>query len=177
MYRQSPERRPPTPTSLAAWRDYLAHYNHGRGFVLIGHSQGAYILERLIREQIEGSPALRKRLVSAILLGGSVSVEKGSDTGGTFRKLPVCRRADAERLRRRLLELGPDAAARTRRSRADGPGQQHRSASTRPTPGARGRAPITPLFPWFAPGGDRHVDPAGGHALGRASRTSTRRAA
>ena len=25
---------------LAAWKDYLAHYNHGRGVVLIGHSQG-----------------------------------------------------------------------------------------------------------------------------------------
>ena len=25
----------------AAWRDYLAHDNDGRGVVLIGHSQGA----------------------------------------------------------------------------------------------------------------------------------------
>ena len=32
---------------LAAWRDYLAHDNHGRGVVLIGHSQGAYVLKRL----------------------------------------------------------------------------------------------------------------------------------
>ena len=25
---------------LSAWQDYLAHYNNGRGVVLIGHSQG-----------------------------------------------------------------------------------------------------------------------------------------
>ena len=25
--------------------DYLEHYNHGRGFVLIGHSQGSFVLE------------------------------------------------------------------------------------------------------------------------------------
>ena len=29
---------------LAAWNDYLAHDNHGRGVVLIGHSQGAALL-------------------------------------------------------------------------------------------------------------------------------------
>ncbi len=35
---------------LAAWRDYLAHDNHGRGFVLIGHSEGAYILKTSDRD-------------------------------------------------------------------------------------------------------------------------------
>ena len=29
---------------LSAWNDYLAHYNNGRGIVLIGHSQGASLL-------------------------------------------------------------------------------------------------------------------------------------
>ena len=31
-----------------AWNYYLAHDNKGRGFVLIGHSQGSYILTRLL---------------------------------------------------------------------------------------------------------------------------------
>src|SRR3954453_8757714 len=58
----------------AAWRDYLAHSNHGRGGVLIGHSQGAFLLKRLIRDELDGSPAVRRRLVSAILLGVDVVV-------------------------------------------------------------------------------------------------------
>jgi hypothetical protein len=75
---------------LAAWRDYLAHDNHGRGVVLIGHSQGAGVLEKLIETQIDNSPAERKLLVSAILLGGEVSVKTGSSAGGTFRHVPAC---------------------------------------------------------------------------------------
>ena len=31
-----------------AFDDYLAHDNHGRGIVLLGHSQGAIILTRLL---------------------------------------------------------------------------------------------------------------------------------
>ena len=75
---------------LAAWKDYLAHDNEGRGVVLIGHSQGAAMLERLIREQVEPSATERKLLVSAILLGGDVQVANGSTTGGTFRRVPAC---------------------------------------------------------------------------------------
>jgi pimeloyl-ACP methyl ester carboxylesterase len=56
---------------LSAWRDYLAHWNHGRGVVLIGHSQGASVLERLIGDETR---SVRKHLVSALLLGGSVPV-------------------------------------------------------------------------------------------------------
>ena len=33
---------------LSAFRDYLAHYNDGRGIVFIGHSQGASILIKLL---------------------------------------------------------------------------------------------------------------------------------
>jgi pimeloyl-ACP methyl ester carboxylesterase len=74
---------------VAAWKDYLAHYNKGRGVVLIGHSQGAGVLARLIREHIDNSPTVRKRLVSAILLGGGVEVTKGSTTGD-FKHVPAC---------------------------------------------------------------------------------------
>ncbi len=54
---------------LAAFRHYLANDGAGRGFVLIGHSQGADLVSRLIREDIAGVPALRERLVSAMILG------------------------------------------------------------------------------------------------------------
>jgi hypothetical protein len=75
---------------LTAFRDYLAHYNHGRGIVFIGHSQGASILIRLLKEQVDAKPALRRRLVSALLLGGNVTVRKGRNTGGDFKHIPLC---------------------------------------------------------------------------------------
>ena len=78
---------------LAAWRDYLAHDNHGRPFVLIGHSQGAGHLQRLVREQIDLHPSVKRRMLSAILLGGNVTVRRGSDTGGSFRTVRACRSA------------------------------------------------------------------------------------
>ena len=76
---------------LSDWLDYLAHYNHGRGFVLIGHSQGAAMLIGLIRRQVDANPALRKHLVSAILLGGNVTVPVGKSVGGDFAHVPACR--------------------------------------------------------------------------------------
>jgi hypothetical protein len=76
---------------LAAWRVYLARYNHGRGFVLLGHSQGSAMLKRLIKRQIDGRPGVRRRLVSAILLGGNVVVPKGRDVGGDFHHIRACR--------------------------------------------------------------------------------------
>ena len=32
-----------------AWHTYLKRFNHGRGVVLIGHSQGTFVLRRLVR--------------------------------------------------------------------------------------------------------------------------------
>jgi len=78
---------------LAAWRSYLERDNHGRGVVLIGHSQGANHLIRLITEEIDGKPAQRQ-LVSAILIGGNVEVASGTDVGGSFRTVPLCGKAD-----------------------------------------------------------------------------------
>jgi hypothetical protein len=77
----------------AAWRDYLARDNHGRGFVLIGHSQGAGVLTRLIQREIDGKP-IAAQLVSAILMGTSLPVPKGADIGGAFKHIPVCRAED-----------------------------------------------------------------------------------
>ncbi|MCW2991288.1 MAG: hypothetical protein JWM73_1882, partial [Solirubrobacterales bacterium] len=74
-----------------AWRSYLRNDNHGRGFVLVGHSQGSFVLRQLITEEIDKNPAVRKRMVSAILLGGNVLVKKGQDTGGDFQNVPACR--------------------------------------------------------------------------------------
>ena len=91
----SPPRADPGPGGgyrdvLAAWTYYLQHDNKGRGFVLIGHSQGAAHLIRLIQDEIDGKP-IQKQLVSAILLGGGVQVPAGKDVGATFKSIPLCR--------------------------------------------------------------------------------------
>jgi len=73
-----------------AFLEYIGRYNDGRGFELIGHSQGSAMLEQLIKEVIETKPALRKQLVGAIVLGGQVIVPEGKNVGGTFKTIPGC---------------------------------------------------------------------------------------
>ena len=75
---------------LSAWKDYLAHDNDGRPIIFIGHSQGSAILIKLLQTQVDPSPSLRRRMVSAILLGGNVQVPTGRLVGGTFRHIPAC---------------------------------------------------------------------------------------
>ena len=86
--------RPITPYTDVrdAWSFYLAHENHGRGVVLIGHSQGSGILTQLIKMDIDGKPS-QAHLVSAILMGTSLVVPKGADVGGDFKTVPLCHAA------------------------------------------------------------------------------------
>jgi hypothetical protein len=75
---------------FAAWDYYLAHHNRGRGVVLVGHSQGANVLQDLIHRRIEGQPA-QALVISAVLPGSLVTAPKGQDVGGTFKTLTACR--------------------------------------------------------------------------------------
>jgi hypothetical protein len=82
--------RGPYADILAAWRWYIAHENHGRGVVLVGHSQGAILLQRLIAEEIDGKP-VQERLISAFLAGDpSLPVPRGAVVGGLFKHVPLC---------------------------------------------------------------------------------------
>ncbi len=75
---------------LAAWQQYMAQDNHGRGVILIGHSQGAIMLEQLIRTEIDPNPSVRRLLVGAFIEGGQVNVPVGKTTGGDFQHVPIC---------------------------------------------------------------------------------------
>jgi len=75
---------------LSGWKYYLEHINAGRPFILIGHSQGAAMLIRLIAEQIDTNPSVRRRLVTAILAGGNLQVPSGKTVGATFKNIPLC---------------------------------------------------------------------------------------
>jgi hypothetical protein len=75
----------------AAFKSYLKNDNDGRPFVLIGHSQGSFVLEQLISHLIDNNLQLHDQMLSAILMGGNVLVKKGAGVGGTFRNVRACR--------------------------------------------------------------------------------------
>jgi Protein of unknown function (DUF3089) len=79
---------------LAAWTTYLRNYNRGRGVVLIGHSQGTFVLRELVHQVIDPKKKkkVREQLISAILLGGNVTVPEGGTVGGDFKHIPACRK-------------------------------------------------------------------------------------
>ena len=130
---------------VEAWRAYLKRFNNGRGVVLIGHSQGTFALRRLIREEIDPKASERRRLVSAVLLGGNVTVRKGSDRGGDFKRVRACRRAGQTGCVVAFSTFNapvPDGAIFGRTSV---PGLE--VLCTNPAALAAGSAKITPIYP------------------------------
>jgi hypothetical protein len=77
-----------------AFRHYVVAESDGRGFVLLGHSQGAGLITRLIQDEIDDEPRLRDRLVAAYILGSSVEVPDGEVVGGSFAEVPLCEADD-----------------------------------------------------------------------------------
>jgi hypothetical protein len=73
---------------LSSWNDYLAHYNDGRGVVLIGQSEGAQELDPLIANQINNNASVRRLIVSAILTGWNLTI--GSNGSGPFSEIGAC---------------------------------------------------------------------------------------
>ena len=135
-----------------AWQTYLRKYNHHRGVVLIGHSQGTYHLRRLISEQIDPNPAVRKRVVSAILLGGNVTVAQGKDVGGDFQNIRACHSALQIGCVIAFSTFNAPVPAIARFGRTATAGQQVLCTNPGRLPG--GSAPLRSIFPTepFAPG-------------------------
>jgi hypothetical protein len=50
-----------------------------------------------LSSEIDPNAKLRRRTVSALLLGGNVTVAKGKDVGGDFQHLPACRSRNQNR--------------------------------------------------------------------------------
>lgn len=71
----------------AAFHAFLARRGRDRPFLVAAHSQGSILAERLLAEEIAGTP-LRDHLVAAWLVGGSVLAE------GVAPDIPPCRDAD-----------------------------------------------------------------------------------
>ena len=136
----------------AAWLDYLRHYNHGRGVVLMGHSQGSFVLRPLIAKEIDSKPKVRKRLISAVLLGGNVLVKKGRDVGGDFKHVRACRSRSQTGCVVAFSTYGQTPPANAIFGTSSTPGQE--VLCTNPGALGGGSAKITPIQPRepFAPG-------------------------
>ena len=65
-----------------AFEYYLLHYNNNRAIIIAGHSQGAKMGERLLKEYFDGKP-VQQKLVAAYLVGWPVPQNY-------FTVLPVC---------------------------------------------------------------------------------------
>ncbi|MCJ1961517.1 DUF3089 domain-containing protein [Novosphingobium mangrovi (ex Hu et al. 2023)] len=100
-----------------AFTHYLETANDGRPFVLMGHSQGALMVRRLLQEHVRGTP-LAARMVAAYVVG--VAVLEG-DFAHDLAGLSPCRGEDDTGcvLSWNTFQAGSDA--QSYRARAQGP--------------------------------------------------------
>jgi hypothetical protein len=77
-----------------AFLHYLAQWNHGRKFVLIGHSQGADMVARLLARYVDGDASIRERMLYAMPIGFRLEVPKGKRVGGALKNIPLCEKEE-----------------------------------------------------------------------------------
>jgi len=65
----------PAKDVTAAFDYYIKHYNNGRPFILVGHSQGAMTTMFLLRNYMSENPTVYERMVSAFVIGYPVTIE------------------------------------------------------------------------------------------------------
>lgn len=63
----------PTTDATAAFEYYLKHYNNGRPFILVGHSQGADVTSNLLSGYLKEHPDVYQRMVVAYVIGYTVT--------------------------------------------------------------------------------------------------------
>lgn len=63
----------PTLDAVAAFDYYIKHFNNGRPFILVGHSQGATILNNLLSGYMKDHPDVLSKMVAAYVIGNPVT--------------------------------------------------------------------------------------------------------
>lgn len=84
----------------AAFDNYLKYYNNGNKIILMGHSQGAFLIRFLLRKRFDNNPTLRSKLIVAIAGGEANYSAIGSRTGGSLQNIKTCPPIDS------VLECG-----------------------------------------------------------------------
>ncbi len=133
---------------LDSFKHYIANYNGGRGFILIGHSQGAGHLRRLIAETVETNEYLRERMIAAHILGSSTRTAEGTNIVSGTQGIELCRTSDQTGCMVTYVsyrEGDPFVANGT--GRFGQPAEGETPACTNPAALSGGRAPLTPYFP------------------------------
>lgn len=75
---------------LEAFQAFQAFRDTSRPFAVMGHSQGAFHLIRLLQEVVEPDETLLDQLAVAAIIGMGVYTPQGETVGGTFDHIPLC---------------------------------------------------------------------------------------
>ncbi len=68
-------RNVPAKDVIAAFDYYIKHYNHGRPFIIAGHSQGANVMLFVLSEYMKSHPEVYSRMIAAYVIGYPVTAE------------------------------------------------------------------------------------------------------
>ena len=63
----------PTQDGIAAFDYFIKHYNHGRPFIVVGHSLGSNVMANLLSQYMGAHPDVNKRMVAAYVVGYSIT--------------------------------------------------------------------------------------------------------
>ena len=87
LLNENSDREMPFEDVADAWRHYRAQSD--RPVLLLGHSQGAGVIRRLMAEVIEPNPDQLDDVVAAWVMGNTVSVPQGASSGADLTS-PIC---------------------------------------------------------------------------------------
>lgn len=63
----------PTLDAITAFDYYIKNYNNGRPYILLGHSQGATVLNNILASYMKEHPEVYKRMIAAYVIGNPVT--------------------------------------------------------------------------------------------------------
>lgn len=63
----------PTTDATAAFDYYIKHFNNGRPYILVGHSQGAIVLSNLLSGYMKENPTAYQKMIAAYVIGWPIT--------------------------------------------------------------------------------------------------------
>ncbi|MBK5262471.1 MAG: DUF3089 domain-containing protein, partial [Peptostreptococcaceae bacterium] len=65
----------PTMDATAAFDYYIKHFNNGRPYILVGHSQGAIVLSNLLSGYMKENPSAYENMIAAYVIGWPITAD------------------------------------------------------------------------------------------------------
>ena len=65
----------PTLDAIAAFDYYIKHFNNGRPYILVGHSQGAIVLSNLLSSYMKENPSAYENMIAAYVIGWPITAD------------------------------------------------------------------------------------------------------